>query len=192
MGIAALDAGLSGKNKVQSMIRTFIIAFSISVLAACAAGSFGDLNNYIKSVKARPAGRIPPLPEFKTYETFSYAAMDLRDPFKMFENESEVIKKAEASEYQGPKPDANRNKETLEQYPLDTLHFVGQLEKENKKWAIVTSPDSLVHRVSVGNYIGKNYGRITRITEAKIEISELVPDGLGGWIERKAALAIDE
>lgn len=192
MRVAALDDNLHGSYKVQNVIRALVVVFSISILAACAAGSFNDLNNYIKSVKARPAGRIPPLPEFKTYETFTYAASDLRDPFKMFEDEAEVIKKAEGNEYQGPKPDANRNKETLEQYPLDTLHFVGQLEKEDKKWAIVTSPDSLVHRVSVGNYIGKNYGRITKITEAKIEISELVPDGLGGWIERKAALAIDE
>lgn len=192
MGMTATAAELPGKTNGHNALRTLIVTFSVSVLVACSAGNFDDLNAYIKSVKARPAERIAPLPEFKTYETFAYSAEDLRDPFKMFENEAEVAKPVTVAKPKGPHPDMNRNKETLEQFPLDTLRFVGQLQRDNQTWAIVTSPDSLVHRVKVGNYIGKNYGRITKITEQKIEISELVPDGMGGWIERKAALSLGE
>ena len=70
--------------------------------------------------------------------------------------------------------------------------FVGQLEKDNEQWAIVTSPDSLVHRVKVGNYIGQNFGKITAVTESQLEITELIQDGMGGWIERDAALSLGD
>lgn len=192
MGMTARAVRLPNEKSGRSALKALIVTLSVSVLVACSAGNFDDLNAYIKSVKARPAKRIAPLPEFKTYETFTYAATDLRDPFKMFENEAEVAKTVTVPKTTGPKPDLNRNKETLEQYPLDTLRFVGQLERDGQTWAIITSPDSLVHRVKVGNYIGKNYGKITKITEDKIEISELVTDGMGGWIVRKAALSLGE
>ncbi len=175
----------SGGKIVQMLISLALL----TSLTACSDSGIGDLQSYVRSVKARPAARIPPLPEFKMYETFSYSALDLRDPFLMFENEAEIIS-TETIEYSGPKPDENRNKETLEQYPLDTLRFVGQLEKDNDNWAIVTSPDKLVHRVKAGNYIGQNYGRITDVTETEMKVIELVPDGMGGWIEREAALSL--
>lgn len=180
----------------QERVRTVLIRSIIGVaiaasLSACSSGSLSDLQDYVQRIKAKPAERIPPLPEFKMYETFAYSASDIRDPFTMFEEEGE-LQQATVSLYAGPKPDENRNKETLEQYPLDTLRFVGKLEKDNEQWAIVTSPDKLVHRVKVGNYLGQNYGKVTAVTETQLEISELVPDGMGGWIEREAALSLGE
>ncbi len=165
-----------------------LVAMVLSVgVTACSDFGLSNLESYVRSIKARPASRIPPLPEFKMYETFSYSADELRDPFRINNDEAE-IKGADAVVYTGPKPDENRNKETLEEYPLDTLRFVGQLEKNNEEWAIVTSPDKLVHRVKVGNFIGQNYGRIVAISESDMEV--LVPDGMGGWIEREAALSL--
>lgn len=164
-------------------------AILLTVLTACTDSRFSDLEDYVRRIKAKPAERIPPLPEFKLYETFAYSAVELRDPFLMFDNEAEMVE-AETMVYTGPKPDENRNKETLEQYPLDSLRFVGHLEKDNDRWAIITSPDKLVHRVKSGNFIGQNYGRITTISEVKIDVSELVPNGMGGWIEREAALSL--
>jgi type IV pilus assembly protein PilP len=178
-------------SSITGLVHLVVGAVMITALSACSDNGFTDLKQYVASVKARPAGRIPPLPEFKTYETFAYSADTLRDPFEMFENEAELVQ-ATKLEGAGIKPDQERNKETLEAYPLDTLRFVGQLEKDNETWAIVTSPDSLVHRVKVGNYIGQNYGKITAVTETQLEIRELVPDGMGGWIEREAALSLGE
>jgi type IV pilus assembly protein PilP len=165
-----------------------VLALSV-VLSGCSSSSMTDLMEYVDSVKAKPAGRIAPLPEFKTYETYAYSSSSLRDPFVMFEDEAEIVQPS-ATPGGGLRPDLSRHKETLEQYPLDTLKFVGQLEKDGNKWAIVTSPDSLVHRVKVGNHIGKNYGKITAVMEDKIIIRELVPDGMGGWIEREAGLSL--
>ncbi|HEX9803492.1 MAG TPA: pilus assembly protein PilP [Gammaproteobacteria bacterium] len=172
-------------------VRVAMAAVLFASITACSESGFSDLNEYVANVKARPAARIPPLPEFKTYETFSYSAGALRDPFVLLQDEAELVQ-ATAPDAAGPKPDENRNRETLEGYPLDTLRFVGQLEKDDEKWAIVTSPDSLVHRVKVGNYLGQNYGKITAVTESQLEITELVSDGMGGWIERKAALSLGE
>ncbi len=165
------------------------VAFLLAALTGCSDSRFSDLEGYVQRIKAKPAERILPLPEFKLYETFAYSADELRDPFFMLDDEAEIAV-GETVVYTGPKPDKDRNKETLEQYPLDSLKFVGHLEKDNDQWAIVTSPDKLVHRVKSGNFIGQNYGRIMAISEGRMEISELVPDGMGGWIEREAALSL--
>ncbi len=92
----------------------------------------------------------------------------------------------------GIRPDVNRPREALEEYPLDSLRMVGTLEQGGQMWALVRAEDGTIHRVQPGNYVGQNYGRITRITESKIELVEIVPDGLGGWMERPATLALSE
>jgi type IV pilus assembly protein PilP len=121
---------------------------------------------------------------------YSYSASELRDPFKMFDSEASMVEDGKSTtELQ---PNINRNKETLEQYPLDTLHYVGDLQRDGEKWAIITSPDHLVHRVKVGNHLGTNYGEIVSITETKIAIKEIIQDGMGGWIEREAELSLSE
>ncbi len=49
-----------------------------------------------------------------------------------------------------------------------------------------------MHRVLRGNYLGQNEGRITDIQASRITVSEIVPDGLGGYMERAASLALSE
>lgn len=165
------------------------LALATILLAGCADDHHSDLREYIASVKARPAGHIPPLPEFEVYESYTYSSMNSRDPFVP---KGEASLKGAAQMNATLRPDMNRRKEALEQFPLDGLEFVGILEKEGEAWAIVKAPDNLVHRVQVGNHMGENYGKVVRITETRIDIEEIVPDGLGGWIKRDAALAITE
>ena len=176
-------------NPGSRMLKLILLSLMLSMLVACANSDFSDLQSYIQQVKARPAGRIAPVPEFQTYETFAYSASDLRDPFKMFDSDASMIEEGSNTALQ---PNINRNKEALEQYPLDTLHFVGDLQKDGENWAIITSPDHLVHRVKVGNHVGTNFGEIVSITETKITIKEIIQDGMGGWIEREAELSISE
>lgn len=189
-----IQNGVVGQVKIPKPggkeLKLFTLSLLMSTLVACASSDYSDLQRYIQQVKARPAGRITPVPEFETYETYAYAASSLRDPFKMFDSDAELVE--DQASNTGLKPDLNRNKETLEQYPLDTLHFVGDLEKDGEKWAIITSPDNLVHRVKIGNHLGTNYGEIVAITETKIIITEIIRDGMGGWIEREAALSLSE
>ena len=40
--------------------------------------------------------------------------------------------------------------------------------------------------------MAKVSGRITAIEDGKISLTEIVPDGMGGFVERPAALALSE
>ena len=144
-----------------------------------------DLNAYIDEVKARPGGRIEPLPQIKPYETFTYEAQDLRSPFMP---DRAAVASSRAT---GPRPDVNRNKEYLEQFPLDTLAMVGTVNIEGQTYGLVQAQDGLVHRVVPGQYVGQNEGRIITISDAEIAVEELVPDGIGGFFKRPAAIGID-
>lgn len=154
------------------------------VLAACG-GGMGDLEQYIASVKERPGGRIDPLPQIKPYETFNYSVQSQRSPF--VQDRSGGM----APSSTGPTPIKNRNKEYLEQFPLDTLNMVGTLEREGRTYGLVQTNDGLVHRVLPGNYLGQNDGRIVTVTEGRIEVEELVSNGIGNFFKRSAGIGID-
>ena len=163
-----------------------VMLVSIVLLAACSGSQYGDLEAYVKEVKSRPSGRIPPLPEVKPYEVYAYQAQNYRDPFTTYVDE---IPSDTAS---SNRPDVNRKREALEQFPLDTLTFVGHIEKSGVRWGLISAPDKSVYRVQVGNFLGKNYGEILSISETAIEIKEVIPDGAGGWVDRKASLSLSE
>lgn len=159
-------------------------------LAACSRGvtsTPGDapnLQKWIAEVKARPAPPLDPLPVMQQFETFEYNAYALRDPFSTaFTDEGGG---------NGPRPDAGRRKQTLEQFPLDSLDMVGTLGKGSSVVALVMAPDKVTYRVTPGNYMGQSDGRVTGVFEDRIELVELVPDGAGGWLERPATVALED
>jgi type IV pilus assembly protein PilP len=169
------------------MSTTKRIALAAAVLAALAgcADDTEELRAKIAEVKSRPGGRIEPLPEVKPYETFAYAAHNERSPF-------EAGVPASLNAPGALRPDANRPREFLEQFSLDTLRMVGTLRLGGRNYGLVQTKDGLVHRVLPGNHVGQNDGRITAIEEGKISLIEIVPDGMGGFIERPAALALSD
>jgi len=154
-----------------------------ALLTGCGGGQ-SDLLKYIDQVKARPGGRIDPLPQIKPYETFTYEANSLRSPFMP----DRPAGRAGAS---GPRPEASRPKEYLEQFPIDTLAMAGTLSQGNTTYGLVQTQDGLLHKVRPGNYIGQYDGRVVAVTPAEIKIEELVPDGIGGFYKRSAAIAVE-
>ncbi|KAA3629156.1 MAG: pilus assembly protein PilP [Proteobacteria bacterium] len=158
-------------------------------LAACESAELNDLREYVAQVKARNPGRIDPLPEVQIYQSHSYSVADLRDPFSKPQTRQQEAERQSAS-VGGISPDFNRPRELLEEYPLDSLRMVGTLEREQKVWAIVKANDGTIHRVVGGNYMGQNHGKIVRISDNQVELTEIIPDGAGGWQERNAALAL--
>jgi type IV pilus assembly protein PilP len=163
--------------------RTALLAGLILAAAGLSACSNDqdELKEYIAEVRSRPGGRIDPLPEVKPYETFVYNDQDLRSPF--VQSAPEVVAG-------GVRPNTNRNREFLEQYSLDTLTMVGTLKIAGRTHGLVQTKDGLIHRVLPGNHLGQNDGKITEIGESKISLIEIVPDGMGGYIERPAALGL--
>lgn len=144
-----------------------------------------ELEQKVAEIRSRPGERIEPLPEIKPYEAFTYSAGSMRSPF---------VPSAPARNElaNGVRPDVKRPREFLEQFPLDTMQMVGTLQLQGRNYGLVQGKDGLVHRVLPGNFMGQNDGRIVGITGTRISIIEIVPDGLGGYIERPAALALTE
>lgn len=161
-----------------------------AILGGCSnADKREELEAYVHKIKSREIKEIEPLPEVKPYETFTYNDATLRSPF-MPSTQAEVAKNV--ANDNGIRPDANRRKEPLENYPLDNLRMMGTLEKDGKRWAIVVDSDGTVHRITKGNYVGQHDGRVDDITEEKVLITEIIPDATGGWRERKVNLALVE
>jgi len=151
-------------------------------LAACSSAD-DELTRFIDETKHESGGRVQPLPEVKPYDIFTYSASELRSPF---------MPNGPGNSGAGLRPDTKRNREFLEQFPLDTMKMVGTLRLGDHMYGLVQTRDGLVHRVSTGNYIGQADGKITEITAVKINLTEIVPDGVGGYIERPAAIALNQ
>ncbi len=165
-------------------LRIFIAMVLVLVLSGCQR-DMSDLQNYIAQVKAKKSTHIPPIPQMKPYQAFAYVADDRRDPFLPSAPNRN-------SSNTGLRPDMNRNKEPLEEFPLDSLSMAGIIDFKSKLYAMVKAPDGVVHRVTVGDHMGQNYGTITKITSTEIDMTEIIPDGFGGWVERPASLALAE
>jgi len=164
-----------------------LLAIAAAGLVACG-GDMDDLDSYINEVKARPGGRIQPLPEITPYEVFTYVAdaQGLRSPFVP------DTPQASGPAAGGASPDPDRPAEFLESFPLDTLRMVGTLDINETVYGLVQTSDGLIHRVVPGNYMGQNDGRITNITESEIVLVEIISDGIGGYIERDAAIGLSD
>jgi type IV pilus assembly protein PilP len=176
-----MDAALKIRNGL-------ILVSALAALSACS-GDNDDLDQYINEVKSRPGGRIEPLPEIAPYEVFTYVAdaEGVRSPFV-----PDTPQVATSGQDGGIGPDPDRSREFLEGFPLDSLSMVGTLYIGDTMFGLVQTSDGLIHRVVPGNYLGQNDGRISTITESEIELVEIISDGIGGYIERDAAISLSD
>jgi type IV pilus assembly protein PilP len=157
-------------------------ATALALLSGCSSRD-SDLQEFLERTRKEPPSGVNPLPEVPKYESFAYAAGTLRSPFVPGGITAGTNSRA---------PDTRRNREFLEQFSLDTLAMVGTLRINGRLYGLVKTRDGLVHRVVPGNHLGQNDGRISDITPARISVIEVVPDGLGGYMERAAALGLNE
>ena len=167
-----------------------VVAVTVVVLAIAGCGSDGmdDLREFVANAHKGKTAKVEPLPEIKTTEPFAYSAAKLSDPFAAT-NLKPLANKTGGG---GPRPDMNRRREPLEDYPLDALKMVGTLARGKQAWVVVQAPDGTVHRASVGNHMGQNFGTITRITDEKVSLIELIQGSVGDWVEREASVALTE
>jgi len=164
-----------------------MLASCALILAACGGEEHSDLRQFVKESDKLPVGRIPPLPEVKPYEPFAYNAYDLTDPFK-----PRKIEPPKSAAKGGLQPDFNRPREALEAFALENLKMVGSLQQKQQIFALIKAPDSSLYRVTTGNYLGQNFGRIVGISETDIKLKEIVQDSGGNWEEKDQALLLQE
>ncbi len=163
--------------------------FAASLLTVgCSGGEFADLQRFMDETRARPSGTIEPLPRFEPYEAFTYSASSLRSPFQP-PIKIDLSQRQKGS--QDIKPDENRVKQFLEGFNIESFEMVGTLSNASGMQALIQGAGS-VHRVHVGDYLGRNHGRITGIEENRVDVVEIVPDGEGGWLERPRTLSLAE
>jgi type IV pilus assembly protein PilP len=180
-----------------SRFSALLIAVFALLLGGCVSHNISDLEQWCQQVLKRPGGRIAPLPEIQPYEAYAYkaAAAGKRDPFTPFytvekQEKEKLVGSGLTKEQRYEVKD--RNREELEQYELDSLKMVGTMSDKGHKWGLIKDPTGVVHRVEVGNYMGRHIGKITNIFDDKIELRELIQDSQGHWHERPAAIALAE
>src|SRR5664279_4136454 len=169
------------------MIRLILIIQLCLLIAACGGGEGDDLDKFMQESAKDMHARVEPLPEGTPYVPLLYNGDgSLSDPFKH--------KKAQTTKSGGDlQPDLNRPKEALEAYPLESLKYVGSIEKAKLKYALIKTPDNTVQQVKIGNYIGQNFGMVINITESSVMLKEIAQDDISGdWVERSASVNLQE
>ena len=167
----------------------FCLCFApLLLLAGCGTGDYSDIQSFMEEVRARPKGAIEPVPKFQPYEAFTYTASVMRSPFQP------SVKIDILSQQKGSgniKPDETRIRQFLEGFNIEIFEMVGTLSNEQGLNALVRGAGG-VHRVKVGDYLGRNNGRVVSIKDSNIDVVEIVPDGEGGWLERPRSIPLKE
>jgi len=170
-------------------IRYFALSLLLLGLGGCFGGDdFSDLDAYMNEVRLRPAGKIEPTPTFRSYPTFTYSAANLRSPF------SRQVRVDLAGQQRGSrnvKPDPNRVKQYLEGFNIEQFEMVGTISNASGSFALLRGAGA-VHRLKVGDYLGRNDGRIVAISATQVDVVEIVPDGEGAWLERPRTIPLKE
>jgi type IV pilus assembly protein PilP len=157
------------------------------VLVACSGDDHGDLRQWMLEVSKDIKASVPALPEVTPYVSVPYDAGSFIDPFKP----AKIYPDQKPGGGGGNRPDFDRPREPLESYPLESLRYVGVLVK-NKAWYAIVQVDGSLFQVRVGNYMGQNFGVITKISDAEVSLRELVQDSAGDWAERSSTLLLQE
>lgn len=165
----------------------WLMLASVFLLAACGADEHAELKKWMDESAKDMKGKVPPLPQIKTFPVVAYDAGGLPDPFGAARLETAKASGAGG----GIKPDMNRRREPLEAYPLENLKMVGVMNMGSRPVAIINA-DKTLFQVSVGHYMGQNFGVVTKITESDLTLKELVEDTNGDWVERVTTLQLQE
>jgi type IV pilus assembly protein PilP len=161
------------------------------VLAGCGASSEQEVQAWMDQTKAATRPSIPKLKEPKDFIPFSYDKKDQLDPFNQVKLQTALAKMNPGNGH-GVKPDLDRRREALEAVPLDIIKMVGTITQGGIRYALVEVDNRAVNQVKIGNYIGQNYGKITKIDDESIEIKEIYLDAGGDWAERVQKLELQE
>ncbi|HRK37117.1 MAG TPA: pilus assembly protein PilP [Burkholderiaceae bacterium] len=162
-------------------------------VAGCSDAPEAELQTWMAEQRSQLKPASQPVAAPKKFDPQIYAQEGKPDPFGV--QKLVVGLKSDAASPVSTSslitPELNRRKQPLEAYPLDTMSYVGSLEKGTKKSALLLV-DKLIYQVEAGAYLGQNYGKIVSISESAVTLREIVQDSAGEWIERQATLHLQE
>ena len=171
----------------------WLLLASTLALTACSASDEDELRSWMAQERVNARPRITPLEEPKAFSPQAYLGGDGMDPFSLLKLTQVWRRETQQANANTSliSAELNRRKEPLESEPLDSMTMVGSLDKKGMPTALV-KVGALLYQVRVGNYLGQNYGKVTRITETSIQLREIVQDGSGDWIEKTSTLELQE
>lgn len=172
------------------MKRALIVIGAAVALAGCDSGEFSDLKAELATLTKDVRGKVDPLPVVKPYEPVAYGAFDQPDPFGPAKIQL-ATKSGSPAASSALAPDLNRPKEPLEAFPLESLKMVGILQQQGRTFGLVKA-DASIYRIRPGNYVGQNFGVVTKINETEITLRELIQEAGGDWTERNSTLQLQE
>lgn len=177
------------------MTKKLLLALAATAaLSACGASDQEEIQQWMQEQRASTKPQVQPIPEPKRFTPQAYTAEPGAEPFSQqrltsaLKRDSQQAGTASAALLQ---PELNRRKEPLEAFPLDAMFMVGSLMKQGQPVALI-KVDNLLYQVRPGNYLGQNYGRITKVGETEVVLRELVQDAAGEWVERTSTLQLQE
>lgn len=175
-------------------MRTVKLSSALCALAALS-GCFGsqqDLREWMNEERAKVRPKIETISEPTRFEPQRYTEEMALEPFSA-QRLTQALRREAAQPGNSDliAPELSRRKEALEAQPLDAMAMVGSLDRNGQRVALIRL-DRLIYQVRVGNYLGLNYGRITRIDETELVLREIVQDAAGEWTERMATLQLQD
>lgn len=173
--------------------RSGLVIVLCALLLGCFGGEQEDLRRWMTEQRNATKTTVVPLPEPKRFSPAPYVQGASVEPFSN-QKLTQALKRDSAQSTSNAglvAPELNRRKEPLEAFPLDAMSLVGSLSPKGAPVALV-KVDNLLYQVKVGNYLGQNYGKVTKVTETEVTLREIVQDGAGEWIERQASLQLQE
>jgi type IV pilus assembly protein PilP len=178
---------------VSLKLSSIALAASVLLLQGCFSSDQENLQSWMTEQRNAIKPNVEPIPEPKKFTPAAYGQEAATDPFSNQKLTQALIRDSSQATANAAlvAPELSRRKEPLEAFPLDSMALVGSLLPKGKSVALV-KVDSLLYQVKVGNYLGQNYGKVTKVTETEVQMREIVQDAAGEWIERQASLQLQE
>lgn len=170
----------------------FLLA-AVVVLTGCGSSKEDDIRQWMVEERNQARPRVAPIPAPKQFKPEAYANASAVEPFSN-QKLTQALKRDSAQVASNGAlvaPELARRKEPMEAFPLDAMQLVGSIIRAGQPVALV-KVDSLLYQVKLGNYLGQNYGKVTKISETEVTLREIVQDAVGEWIERVATLQLQE
>lgn len=178
----------------QPMMLRYAAGFlALVMLGGCSLSKEDDVRQWMAQERSQTKPKVAPIPAPKQFVPQAYSNAAVMEPFSPLKLAQALQRDAAKAAASGGlvAPELARRKEPLEAFPLDTMSLVGSLSRAGQPVALV-KVENLLYQVKVGNYLGQNYGRVTKISETEVVLREIVQDAVGEWIERVATLELQE
>jgi type IV pilus assembly protein PilP len=181
------------RTSIEKILSVISVVTACFVLTSCGSSEQEELQQWMTEQRSMIKPKVEPLPEPTKFSPQAYTQEGAIEPFSMQKLTQALNRDAKQATSNAAliAPELSRRKEPLEAMPLDAVSMVGSLIKSGQPVALVRV-DNLLYQVRVGNYLGQNYGRITKISETEVALREIVQDAAGEWLERSATLQLQE